>query len=162
MEQERADSQGGTSSSVLLQADNLERVLMARLLNPPDPSSRPWDYLLASYGRASQEINALSSMRNKVVAARLSQLLTGLKQLLVSYSGLLLSMSMFPQVHLRGLAACLIQTTQRKRVLSSRFFDRAAFYYHCLTVSSFPRHWSDNNERPAAIRGRAAWRKAAV
>lgn len=71
---------------------------MAKLSNPRDPAQRPWKYLLESYGRASHELSSLA-LRNRDHAARLAQTLTALKQLLVSYSGLVLSMGMFPQVH---------------------------------------------------------------
>lgn len=98
IEQERATAGDAPPGPLLLQADNLERVLMARLLSPPDPSARPWQYLLASYGRVTQEQQLLSSVRDRDFAAKLGQTLTGLKQLLVSYSGLLLNMGMFPQV----------------------------------------------------------------
>ena len=76
---------------------------MARLLAAPEPQFRPWDYLVACYGRTSQELQTLPSLRNKDFSQRLSGTLTGLKQLLVSYSGLLLTMSMFPQVVSRSI-----------------------------------------------------------
>ena len=90
----------------MVHPDHIERVLLARLSHPPDPQSRPWDYLVSCYNRSVQQQHSLALLRNKDFSARLGQALSGLKQLLVSYSGLLLTMNMFPQV-LLGLSPLL-------------------------------------------------------
>lgn len=85
-------------SQLKLNRDNLERVLMARLMDSPDVVQWPLHYLLACYTRASDEFRAASAIRDAATVQRVQESLLYSKQLIVSYSGLLLTMEMFPQV----------------------------------------------------------------
>lgn len=116
---------------MLLTKDNLERALMARLMEPPDPypqwpiaylcvtslSRVPWCRLisvlsalrlatrtverhsrlcrLGAFSRASERNRALPRTD---ASLPLQGLLAYCKELAVSYTGLLLTMDMFPQV----------------------------------------------------------------
>ncbi|KAK9840736.1 hypothetical protein WJX81_001139 [Elliptochloris bilobata] len=87
----------GAGVPVLLSKDNLERVLMARLMEPSIGEQWPVFYLIMCYARASDEFRAASRLRDaSAVAAVQAALLIG-KQLAVSYTGLLLTMDLFIQ-----------------------------------------------------------------
>ena len=74
---------------------------MARLLDAPEQYPQfPLHYLIGCYDRATAEMRALSSLRDKGAANRLQQDLQYCKELIASNAGLLLTMpdSLFPQV----------------------------------------------------------------
>ena len=79
-----------------LSRDNLERVLMARLMEPSP--EWPAQYLLGCYGRASAEIRASPGLKDAALVQHVQAALLYAKQLIVSYAGLVLIMDMFPQV----------------------------------------------------------------
>lgn len=82
-----------------LTRDTLDRMLMARLLDPPEEYPQwPLQYLLGCYARASQEIRALNTLKDKQSADTIQLDLQYCKQLIARNAGLLLSMGLFPQV----------------------------------------------------------------
>jgi hypothetical protein len=92
-------SSGQTEDLLLITSDTLERVLMARLLEPP--ASYPLatvPYLLGCYGRAYNESRALSSLKEQALADKAYETLQYAKSLCVSYVGHTLLLDMFPQV----------------------------------------------------------------
>ena len=96
--QELADEGGVPLDQLRLDRDNLERVLMARLMEAPAVAQWPLHYLLACYSRASDEFRASAGIKDAAAVQRVQESLLYSKQLIVSYSGLLLTMDMFPQV----------------------------------------------------------------
>eukprot|EP00899_Mesostigma_viride_P025855 jgi/Mesvir1/6454/Mv19535-RA.1 len=94
-------AEAGPEEGYQLGQDDLERMLMERLLILPDGAqagTSPFAYLLACYRRASDEIRKVNTMRDKEFAAQLGAMITQAKELIVSYSGLmLLHVDMFPQ-----------------------------------------------------------------
>lgn len=83
-----------------LARDTLDRMLMARLLDPPEDYPQwPLQYLLGCYARASQEIRALTTLKDKQSADTVQLDLQYCKQLIARNAGLLLSMGLFPQVN---------------------------------------------------------------
>ncbi len=104
--QELAEEGGLPQEQLRLDRDNLERVLMARLMEEPAEAQWPLHYLLACYGRASDEFRASASIKDAATVQRVQESLLYSKQLVVSYSGLLLTMDMFPQVC--PLSACIV------------------------------------------------------
>ena len=95
--QEMSEETGIPIAELHLSRDNLERALMARLMDEIS-SEWPLHYLMASYNRLSDELRSLTSIGDQAVLERVTDTLVYSKQLTVSYSGLLLSMDMFPQV----------------------------------------------------------------
>ena len=81
-----------------MRKDNLERVLMARLMQPPAEAPWPVFYLIGCYSRASDVIRESTSARDPAAQARVQDALVFTKELAVSYAGLMLGMDMFPQV----------------------------------------------------------------
>lgn len=66
-------AQGQTTDLFLIDQDSLERVLMARLLEPPENYPQaPVPYLLGCYGRASAELRSLGAMRDQALAEKAS------------------------------------------------------------------------------------------
>ena len=96
--QEISEESGIPTSQLLLCRNNLERALMARLMEANGSSEWPLHYLMACYGRLSDELRALTTIRNQAELERITSTLIYGKQLTVSYSGLLINMDMFPQV----------------------------------------------------------------
>ena len=76
---------------------------MARLMEDPG-DQWPVFYLVGCYARASSEFRAASALRSPTAAAAVQAALSLSKQLAVSYSGLLLTMDLFPQAR---AAPCL-------------------------------------------------------
>lgn len=103
-EQELQAENGAHDAPVLLSKDNLERALMARLMEDPG-DQWPVFYLIGCYARASNEFRAASALRSPTAAAAVQAALSLSKQLAVSYSGLLLTMDLFPQARC-ALLAC--------------------------------------------------------
>lgn len=95
--QEISEETGIPIAELHLSRDNLERALMARLMDEVS-SEWPLHYLMASYNRLSDELRSLTTIGDQAVLERVTDTLIYGKQLTVSYSGLLLSMDMFPQV----------------------------------------------------------------
>ena len=82
-----------------LTRDIMERVLMARLTDPPPGYPQPpLEYLLGCYGRASAASRGLPALSDKQALAHLQATLANSRALVVSYAGLMLTMDMFPQV----------------------------------------------------------------
>jgi ubiquitin conjugation factor E4 B len=82
-----------------LKRDIMERVLMARLTDPPPGYPQPpLEYLLGCYGRASAASRGLPALSDKQALAHLQATLANSRALVVSYAGLMLTMDMFPQV----------------------------------------------------------------
>ena len=98
-EQELAAELGaGEGQPHEMRKDNLERVLMARLMQPPAEAPWPVFYLIGCYSRASDVIRESASARDRAAQARIQDALVFAKELAVSYAGLMLGMDMFPQV----------------------------------------------------------------
>ena len=98
--QEISEETGIPISELHLSRDNLERALMAKLMEDIT-EEWPLHYLMASYNRLSDELRSLTTIGEQAVLERVTDTLIYGKQLTVSYSGLLLSMDMFPQVPCR-------------------------------------------------------------
>uniref|UniRef100_A0A061QXI9 RING-type E3 ubiquitin transferase n=1 Tax=Tetraselmis sp. GSL018 TaxID=582737 RepID=A0A061QXI9_9CHLO len=97
-EELRTEAGAESSSPLLLDEENLERVLWARLsFLPPGYPQTPLMYLLGCYQRASQEIRAAGSLKDPGLQKSITDALIYGKQLVVSYVGLMLTMDMFPQ-----------------------------------------------------------------
>ena len=105
--QEISEETGVPTSELRLGRDNLERALMARLMEGGVSNEWPLHYLMASYNRLSEELRSLNAIRDQDELSRMTSTLIYGKQLTVSYSGLLLNMDMFPQVLLCQCNACL-------------------------------------------------------
>ena len=103
-EQELQAENGAHAAPVLLSKDNLERALMARLMEDAG-DQWPVFYLVGCYARASNEFRAASALRSPAAAVAVQAALSLSKQLAVSYSGLLLTMDLFPQARC-ALLAC--------------------------------------------------------
>lgn len=85
----------------MLNKDTIDRAIMARLLDAPEQYPQwPLHYLIGCYGRATAEIRALSTLRDKHAASRIQLDIQYCKELIASNAGLLLTMpdSLFPQV----------------------------------------------------------------
>lgn len=95
--QEVSEETAVPANQLRLNRDNLERVLMARLMEVEDDVMWPWHYLLACYTRASDEIR-YAPLKDAAAVERVHASMLYSKQLIVSYAGLLLTMGMFPQV----------------------------------------------------------------
>lgn len=92
-------AEGGEAAELLLNSENLERVLWARLsLLPTGYPQTPLQYLLGSYARAGGELRAASALKDAALQARACEAMTYARGLVVSYTGLMLNMEMFPQV----------------------------------------------------------------
>lgn len=90
---------GAEGLPLALTKDTLDRMMMARLLDPPEQYPQwPLDYLIGCYGRVSQEIRALTLLKDKNAADAIQLDLQYCKQLISRNAGLLLSMALFPQV----------------------------------------------------------------
>lgn len=86
---------------LMLNKDTIDRAIMARLLDAPEQYPQwPLHYLIGCYGRATAEIRALSTLRDKDAASRIQLDIQYCKELIASNAGLLLTMSdsLFPQV----------------------------------------------------------------
>ncbi|GAB4822698.1 hypothetical protein N2152v2_009744 [Parachlorella kessleri] len=101
--------ESGTSDTPLLSGNNLERVLMARLSDPPSAYPQwPVHYLIGCYARAAEELRSVSHLKSPGDQARLAEALGLARQLAVSYVGLTLYMDMFPQASgTAGLAGAM-------------------------------------------------------
>lgn len=104
--QEICEESGIPMSELRLGRDNLERALMARLMEVDVSNEWPLHYLMASYNRLSDELRSLTGFTSQAELDGVSGTLVYGKQLTVSYSGLLLSMDMFPQVLGSLLSSC--------------------------------------------------------
>lgn len=85
----------------MLNKDTIDRAIMARLLDAPEHYPQwPLHYLIGCYGRATAEIRALSTLKDKDAANRIQLDIQYCKELIASNAGLLLTMSdsLFPQV----------------------------------------------------------------
>lgn len=90
---------GAEGLPLALTKDTLDRMMMARLLDPPEQYPQwPLDYLIGCYGRVSQEIRAMTLLKDKDAADAIQLDLQYCKQLISRNAGLLLSMALFPQV----------------------------------------------------------------
>jgi len=96
--QEISEETGVATSQLRLGRENLERAIMARLMDDDLSSEWPLQYLMASYNRLSDELRSLTTVRDQAELQRMTSTLIYGKQLTVSYSGLLLNLDMFPQV----------------------------------------------------------------
>lgn len=88
---------------VLLSKDILDRCMAARLFQDdvqlPPGESTPFNYLLKCYANASNELRTLISKAGKVEnQERLHTTLQEIKNLVLSYFGLLFSEGVIPQV----------------------------------------------------------------
>ena len=95
-------------TALRLGKDNLERVVMARLMEAPN-EQWPVFYLVSCYARASDEFRAASALHDASATAAVQAALLAGKQLAVSYTGLLLSMDLLPQVCQRKCISCSLQ-----------------------------------------------------
>eukprot|EP00951_Prasinocladus_malaysianus_P046943 scaffold648216_cov53-Prasinocladus_malaysianus.AAC.1 len=98
----KAESTGDGGASLLLDSESLERVLWARLsFIPAGYPQTPLAYLMGCYTRATSELRPRSAAspggRNAEAQQALTDALVYAKQLIVSYTGLMLNMDMFPQ-----------------------------------------------------------------
>ena len=87
---------------LLLNHETLDRMIMARLLDAPEQYPEwPVAYLIGCYARASTEIRALGTLKDKAAADGLQLDLQYCKDLIVANAGLLLTLEEgpFPQVH---------------------------------------------------------------
>jgi len=81
----------------------MDRALMARLMVPAEASPQsPFFYLLDVYARASAELRSASSHKDKEVAQRLQDVACYAQELAVSHANLVLTMDLFPEVHLHN------------------------------------------------------------
>jgi hypothetical protein len=88
----------GTSAPPLMDRDLLDRLLTARLSDVPSGYPQaPFPYLLGCYRRAAEELRSARGLKDPQSAARVADLLVYCMELIVSYSGLMLFMEMFPQ-----------------------------------------------------------------
>jgi ubiquitin conjugation factor E4 B len=81
------------SSSVFMNKDNLDRIIVSRLIeSPPEqyPQS-PFQYLLGCFSRAVTELRSLSSKQDATAQQQLQGTIVACKDLLLSYSALILS-----------------------------------------------------------------------
>ncbi|KAL4426229.1 hypothetical protein ABPG77_009844 [Micractinium sp. CCAP 211/92] len=97
-EELRAEAGDAAAEPLLLSRDNAERALMARL-SEESPAGAQWPvhYLLGVYGRAADELRNVGLLKDASQQAALTETLQLCRQLAVSYSGLILSLDMFPQ-----------------------------------------------------------------
>lgn len=80
--------------------DTLERSLVSRLSNPPLDHAKIWPihYLIRSYGRAVDELRSVGLIKDEALRQVVIDTLQTAKQLIVSYSGLMLTTEgLFPQ-----------------------------------------------------------------
>ncbi len=96
--QEISEETGVPIPELRLGRENLERALMARLMEDDLSSEWPLHYLMASYDRLSENLRSSTTIRDQDELNKMTSTLIYGKQLTVSYSGLLLNMDMFPQV----------------------------------------------------------------
>ncbi len=96
--QEISEETGVPIAELRLGRENLERALMARLMEDDLSSEWPLHYLMASYDRLSEHLRSSTTIRDQDELNKMTSTLIYGKQLTVSYSGLLLNMDMFPQV----------------------------------------------------------------
>jgi len=96
--QEISEETGVATSQLRLGRENLERAIMARLMDDDLSSEWPLQYLMASYNRLSDELRSLTTVGDQAELQRMTSTLIYGKQLTVSYGGLLLNLDMFPQV----------------------------------------------------------------
>ena len=62
----------GEEMPLMLNKDTIDRAIMARLLDPPEQYPQwPLHYLIGCYGRATAEIRALSTLKDKDAANRI-------------------------------------------------------------------------------------------
>ncbi|KAK9804240.1 hypothetical protein WJX72_002942 [[Myrmecia] bisecta] len=119
LHQELQSENQGQPAGQLFQKDNLERVLMSRLMEGAGVSypQPPLQYLLGCYARALEEFRASSTLKDKAALEGLQQALQFGRELIVSYAGLLLTIEMFPQpaeAQQRGPLQLLDSLTQRE------------------------------------------------
>lgn len=85
------------SKPLLLSRDLLERVVIERLSNPPPGCEAAMAYLLGSYRRATEEARKVQGMKDKQIAAEIQDAVFQVKELAVSYVGIMLEQpDMFP------------------------------------------------------------------
>lgn len=85
------------SKPLLLSRDLLERVVIERLSNPPPGCEAAMAYLLGSYRRATEEARKVQGMKDKRIAAEIQDAVFQVKELAVSYVGIMLEQpDMFP------------------------------------------------------------------
>lgn len=95
LRQERRDD---TETQALLQHDEIERVIMERLSQPPkDKQERSIRYLTECYVRAQDESRRAERYKDKEFAQQVQKTMEFARELIVSYSGILLQTDMFPQ-----------------------------------------------------------------
>ncbi|KAI5062089.1 hypothetical protein GOP47_0022628 [Adiantum capillus-veneris] len=85
------------SKPLLLSRDVLERVVIERLSNPPPGCEIAIAYLLGCYRRATEEARKVQGMKDKQTAAEIQDAILQVKELAVSYVGIMLEQpDMFP------------------------------------------------------------------
>lgn len=85
------------SKPLLLSRDLLERVVIERLSNPPPGCEAAMAYLLGSYRRATEEARKVHGMKDKRIATEIQDAVFQVKELAVSYVGIMLEQpDMFP------------------------------------------------------------------
>lgn len=96
--------EGGSSSKLLINKENLDRVLISRLMEeaPPTYPLWPFQYLVGCYARASQELRNLSSVRDAAAQAQTQQAVATAKAYAISYAGLVLTGGVIPEPDAAG------------------------------------------------------------
>ena len=93
------ESESGTR--VLLRREIVDRVLVARLIDEPPPTTvfSPFQYLLRCYANVYQQARALPSRyRNAQLLQRLNATVVEMKDLILSYAGLVFMPDVIPAV----------------------------------------------------------------
>ena len=131
--QELSAERGVPVAQLHLSRDNLERVLMARLMEPSP--EWPAQFLLRCYARASAEFRASPGLKDARLVQHVQAALLYAKELIVSYAGLVLIMDMFPQVGPALHVACIAAKQQ--------CMQRHG-WVHCMPACLWPyRHHDD-------------------
>jgi ubiquitin conjugation factor E4 B len=85
------------SKPLVLSRDVLERVVIDRLSNPPHGAEPPMLYLLGCYRRAVEESRKVQGMKDKRISSEILDSISQVKDLAVSYVGIMLEQpDMFP------------------------------------------------------------------
>lgn len=93
--------QDTSAPPVLMSQDNLDQVLVSRLIEAPPEQYplQPFNYLLGCYERASQELRHIPASADPQAQQQLRALVLSCREQLVSYAALLLAGSgIIPEV----------------------------------------------------------------
>eukprot|EP00963_Diacronema_lutheri_P009923 scaffold938_cov334-Pavlova_lutheri.AAC.43 len=97
-EELRQERGGEMETGVVLDHDVIERLIMERLSQPPNKKDqRPMQYLVECYARAQDESRRAERYKDKEFAQQVQKTMEFARELVVSYSGILLQTGMFPQ-----------------------------------------------------------------